>query len=306
MASNALPSKRDRLFALGDDMADGLNRHETALGIKQNTEAVMRAALAAARAAESAYGDAQVLKKAANAALKAADGAGRTFIVNSRKRLSKFFGEAYSTEWGAAGWPDNSTAVPTTQEERFNLVASLKAYFTGHAAHESADMEATAAIADATHTAISNARATLAQKIAESGQAKNVRDAAEANLRKRMNGLIAELAIPLGAEDPRWHAFGLSRPADEETPEAPDFTTAVPGQTGTLLVDWDDALRADHFRVWILIVGTDTDFRAVQSVEDSDATLSGLPSGSTVKVRVTSVNGAGESVPGPEAQAVVP
>ena len=35
-------------------------------------------------------------------------------------------------------------------------------------------------------------------------------------------------------------------------------------------------------------------------------TLSGLPSGATVKMRVTSVNGAGESVPGPEAQAVVP
>lgn len=58
--------------------------------------------------------------------------------------------------------------------------------------------------------------------------------------------------------------------------------------------------------MWILIVGTDTDFRAVESVQDSDATLSGLPSGATVKVRVTSVNGAGESQPGPEAQAVVP
>ena len=118
--------------------------------------------------------------------------------------------------------------------------------------------------------------------------------------------MITELETLLGAEDPLWHAFGLSRPADEETPEAPSFTTATPGGAGITHVDWDDALRADHYRVWILIVGTDNDFRAVETVTDSDATLSGLPSGSTVKIQVTSVNGAGESGPGPIAQIVIP
>jgi hypothetical protein len=52
-------------------------------------------------------------------------------------------------------------------------------------------------------------------------------------------------------------------------------------------------------------VGTDNDFHAVQTVQDSDATLPGLPSGATVKLRVTSANDAGESTPGPETQAVV-
>lgn len=287
-------------------MCDGLHQLEVTLGIKQNLEAVLRPALAAARAAEAAYGESQVAKKTANAVLTTADAAGRTFIGNSRKRLSKFFGESYSTEWGAAGWPDNATSVPTTQEDRFNLVASLKTYFTNHSANESADMDATAAIADATYTAISNGRASLADKIALSGTAKNTRDAAEANLRKRMNGLIGELETVLSDDDPRWHNFGLSRPADEDAPEAPTFTTVAPGIAGTLLVDWDDALRADHYRVWIFIVGTDTAFRAVESPSDSDATLSLLPSGSTVKVRVSSVNSAAESAPGPEAQAVVP
>jgi hypothetical protein len=306
MASNALPAKRDRLFALGDDMSDGLAAHELSIGIKQNLEAVVRPALAAARAAEAAYGESQVLKKAANATLKTADAAARTFIINSRKRLSKFFGESYSTEWGAAGWPDNSTAVPTSQEERFNLVFSLKTYFTAHPAHESADMEATAAIADTTHTAVSNARTALGQKITDSGLAKTTRDNAETNLRKRMNGVITELETLLSDDDARWHAFGLSRPADEELPEAPGFTTAAPGAPGTLLLDWDDPLRADHYRVWLFIVGTDTEFHAVLTVDDSDATLSALTSGATVKVRVTSVNGAGESQPGPEVQVVVP
>jgi hypothetical protein len=306
MASNALPTKLDRLFTLGDDMISGLDEHEVAVGVKQNTLAVLTPALAAGRAAEAAFGDAKVAKKTANATLTAADKAGKVFIANSRKRLAKFFGESYSAEWAAAGWPENSTGLPTTQEERYNLVVSLKTYFTNHPAHESVDMEATAAIATTTATNITNARATLAQKTAESGQAKAARDTAEANLRKRMDGLVTELETLLSGDDPLWHAFGLNRPADEETPEAPSFTSLIASVPGTLLADWDDALRADHYRVWILIVGVDTEFHAVDSPSDSDATLGGLPSGATVKVRVTSVNDAGESQPGPEATAVVP
>jgi hypothetical protein len=305
MASNTLPSKRDRLFALGDDMCDGLTQHEVAIGIKQNMEAVLRPALTAARAAETTFGQCQVAKKTANAALTAADAAGKTFIVNSRKRLSKFFGEAASTEWEAAGWASGTTGIPTTQDERFALIESLRAYYTANPAHESADMEVTAALALAAHTAISNARATLGQKVTENGQAKAARDNAEANLRKRMTGLITELETLLTDEDPRWHAFGLNRPADTETPEAPSFTTVVPGPNSTLLVDWDDSLRADRWRVWIKVVGVDNDFRAVLTVTESDATLTGLPVGATVQVRVTSANEAGESAPGPVAEAVV-
>ena len=306
MASNALPDKRDRLFALGDDMCDGAHTHEVAVGIKQNTEAVVRPALTAARAAELAYGDAQVARKAANATLTTADNAARVFISNAKKRLSKFFGESYSTEWGAAGWPNNSTAMPSKQDERFDLVNSLKLHLTATPAHASVDMDVTVAIATTTYDNLSNARSALAQKVTEVGQARDTRDAAETNLRKRMTGMITELETLLSDEDPLWHAFGLSRPADEETPEAPSFTTATPGGAGILHVDWDDALRAEHYRVWILIVGTDSDFHSVETVSDSDATLSGLTTGAMVKIRVTSVNGAGESLPGPVTEVAVP
>lgn len=63
MASNRLPDKLDRLFAKGDDMCDGAHEHEVAIGIKQNTEAVVRPALAAARAAEAAFGLKKVQKR---------------------------------------------------------------------------------------------------------------------------------------------------------------------------------------------------------------------------------------------------
>jgi len=47
MATNRLPDQLDRLFALAEDMADGLHAHEAPVGIKQNTEAAVRADLAA-------------------------------------------------------------------------------------------------------------------------------------------------------------------------------------------------------------------------------------------------------------------
>ena len=98
-----------------------------------------------------------------NTAHNTADNAAKVFITNAKKRLSKFFGEAYTTEWGAAGWPNNSTGMPSTQAERFSLINSLKLHFTANPAHESADMEVTAALATTLHTTISNARAALDQ-----------------------------------------------------------------------------------------------------------------------------------------------
>ncbi len=47
--NNTLPSGRPQLFALAEDMADGLHDHGAAVDIKQNTEPVFRADLDAAR-----------------------------------------------------------------------------------------------------------------------------------------------------------------------------------------------------------------------------------------------------------------
>lgn len=50
MASNPTPDDDDVLLALAEDMADGCHLHEVDIGIKQNTEAVMRAAITVATA----------------------------------------------------------------------------------------------------------------------------------------------------------------------------------------------------------------------------------------------------------------
>ena len=53
MANNDIPRKKARVFTLAERMAAGCKKLGTVLGIKQNTEAVMVAAIANARAVES-------------------------------------------------------------------------------------------------------------------------------------------------------------------------------------------------------------------------------------------------------------
>jgi hypothetical protein len=118
-------------------------------------------------------------------------------------------------------------------------------------------------------------------------------------------GLIAELEQLLPDDDPRWYAFGLNPPAAPATPEVPDGLVLTPGEPGILHADWADTPRAQRYRVWKQVVGTDEDFVAALTVNDSDATLTALPSGATVRVRVTAVNEAGESGSGEAREAVV-
>ena len=46
MASNRLPGRLDALFALAENMADGLREHEAEVGVKRNTEASPRTSVA--------------------------------------------------------------------------------------------------------------------------------------------------------------------------------------------------------------------------------------------------------------------
>ncbi len=134
--NNTFPSGRPQLFALGEDMADGLHNHGAAVDIKQNTEPVFRADLDAARTAESVYAAAKSAKDGFATALRIADSNSRAFLKAARAVLAQGLGEVWSAAWEATGFPNPSTAVPTTQDERLTLCGGLKKYFTDNPAME--------------------------------------------------------------------------------------------------------------------------------------------------------------------------
>jgi hypothetical protein len=293
MAANPLPRSQSDLFALAEDICDGLNAHEGDISIKQNTEAVTRAALQAAIAAADIYAQGRSSKVAYHHAQILADSNAKAFIAFARQTLSPYLGENWSEVWVQTGFPNQSTAVPTTMPERQTLLLGLKTYYTANPGHEKADLNVTAVRADQLFTSLSDARSSLNLLISELGTKRANRDAAILALRKRMRGLIDELTQLLDPLDPLWNSFGLNPPGAPTTPDQPEGVVLTPGQPGTVLVDWTDTPYADHYRVFVKVVGVDTIAQHHSSPTDTDLTLTNLPPGATIEVEVSAVNKGG-------------
>ncbi|MDZ4401160.1 hypothetical protein [Prosthecobacter sp.] len=100
---NPTPEDDEVLEALTEDLADGAHDHEVTVGIKQNTEAVLRAALGAAVAAKQLHGAKNALVDEKYATLHTADTAGETVLKNCRLRMVNLYGGLYNANWQAAG-----------------------------------------------------------------------------------------------------------------------------------------------------------------------------------------------------------
>ncbi len=107
-----------------------------------------------------------------------------------------------------------------------------------------------------------------------------------------MSGLIEELALLMPADDARWAAFGLNAPGGPTLADKPTGLSAQSGPEGFNLLDWNDAARADSHNVLQKLTG-ETEFTVIANVNDSDATLPAIASGSSAEYGVTGINGAG-------------
>ena len=305
MSSNATPDNNDILRALADRIADGCHTHEGPIGIKQNTEAVIRAAITGLAQSELQVGLKKSALSDAFAALAVADAAGETVLTNCKLRLAQKLGQRWSAAWEPTGFPGQSTAVPTTMDPRFTLLDSLKDYFTAVPANESVDMGATAAICLAAWTTLSNARQVVANSESAQTTAFANRTTAEGALRKRVRGLINELEGLISDDDARWEDFGLNIPANPSAPESVASVTLAPASANRLEVTWPYAVRATRYIIEILIVGVDPDWHTAANSKDLTVILKGFTAGQTVKVRVVAANDGGNAAPCPEAQAVI-
>ena len=307
MAANPIPQQLELLFASAEDMTDGLAFHAVGVGIAQNTEARMRDELAAARLGQSHFETARQAKRDAVSAQNIADSNARSFILTAVGILKNFLGTTWSESWEPAGFRQSSISVPAVMAARQTLLADLRDYFASHGTQEVAALNVTAAQAGTPFTALSMARSAVNNALAEVAYKKFSRDGTVRALNRRMRGLVDELGQLLEDSDPRWPAFGLLAPGASGTPDSPDGVVLVAGsEPGSILVDWADVPRALRYRVFKQITGTDANFTPAATVSDSDATLSGITPGATVRIQVTAVNDAGESQPSPTLEITVP
>jgi hypothetical protein len=308
MASNALPDPLDDLFTLAEDMADGCHNHQTAIGLKQNLEADMRADLDAAVTAQENYQDALSAKTGFSTAVTVADSNGKAFISSARRVLASNLGETWSQAWVATGFSDHSTAVPVTQFKRQALLLSLKNFFAANPGYEvnTPKLVVTSAQAGVLFTALSTARVAAADGNTDAGKKKVLREAAEQALRNRLSGLIAELGHLLDDTDPLWLAFGLNEPGATNLPDSVDGLVLTAGAAGTVLAHWSNASRATRYRVYKQVEDVDPIPVNLTTVSDSDATLTGQPSGKTLKLYIIAANDAGQAAPSETGTIVVP
>jgi hypothetical protein len=308
MASNALPDPLDDVFTLAEDMADGCHNHQTAIGLKQNLEADVRADLTAAVTAQGNYQSALSAKTDFSTAVIVADSNGKAFISSARRVLANNLGENWKNAWTATGFPDLSTAVPATQAKRQALLLALKNYFAANPAYEvsTPKLVVTSAQAGALFTALSTDRVAASDGNTDAGNKKNLRDTAAQNLRDRLSGLIAELGQKLDDTDPLWLAFGLNEPGAVNLPDSADGLALTAGTPGTVLAHWSNASRATRYRVFKQIDGVDAVPVNIATVTDSDATLTAQPGGKTLKVYIIAANDAGQAAPGDTVSIVVP
>jgi hypothetical protein len=299
MAENRLPDALPELLTLAADMLDGITSLQDVVYLKQNRAPVFGDVLDSTRTAQADYEKAQAAKYACTSASTIADSNVKGFIGTARDAFKPTLGKEWSPKWEGTGFPNGSLAVPETAEERQEHVRVLGGYLTKNPTLENVPLNVTALRAQALFKALSDARLAVRAANAETTAKRDERDQNVRALRVQMRGLIDELSQLIGENDGRWATFGLSAPGAPNRPDIPDglVLRAGPAGSGLLYLDWDDAPRAERYRVWQQIGGPNAEFVVAMTVTDSDATLSGLPLGQPIAVRVTAANETGETKP---------
>jgi len=305
MASNKLPANLDELITLAEDAADGAHQLETTIGLQQNKEAGIRADLADLTTQKNTFDAAVSDRVPLVTAQTVARSNARAFLTLARDVFKTFLGSKPSAAWEAAGWPNDSIAVPATSDRLLPLLKSVQLYLTANPPRENATLNLTAARAAVLHTALSDARSNVNLQDDTVAQRKTGRDVSEDKLRKRLRGLIDELTQLLTPMDSRWLSFGLKRPGAPDSPDAVANTRASALGGGKVRVQGDPTPRAEYYQVWIQVIGVDTDFRLADSPAEPDKILEGLTVGATMNLKLRAVNETGPGPFGSEVQVMV-
>ena len=302
--ANPIPSSYQKTVSLAEKMIAGLHEYETPLGVMHNTASVMEAALAAANVAEDAFHGARGAKRSSYQQQGRAMAAAEAFIVVAVDSLKSWLGRQWSAAWTQVGF-NQSLALPKTFARRLEVLRSLETYLTGHAPVEEPAKGLTHQAAKGLREALRDAVNNVTACATEARKQNDARTVAVGSLRRRMRGLVKELSGLMSETDPRWKAFGLNIPADPAVPAKVADLALYPEAAGEVSAEWDASARAGRYYVEIL-VGEETEFNRVATVFDTNANLTGLLPGASVKLRVVAVNDGGEGVPSEVVEVVVP
>ena len=323
MSNNSIPKAYEPIVQLLEDAADGAQTHGVAIGLVHNNEAALRARLTAlvgtpagpdnvppaVPGLKALWNTAQANKTAKTAALRTVQSNSRFLARTCIRSLFPVLGEDWNSAWSEAGFEGGSLAVPTNPLPNLQ---QLRAYYAAHPAHETANVNGIACTAAACETAaqaVSTAQSNSNQSNTDAGTAHGNYLAGLKAARTRLSNLRDELSQLISDDDERWYAFGFDRPVDSTGPDTPENLAITVSAVGsrTLLADWDDARRADNYRLRAVVKATGQQVFS-ELVQDSQGIihLPNLAAGTELNITVTARNTTGESQPTAAITAALP
>ncbi len=283
------------LFRLGTKSIAGLTELGAALDITHTTVAQLTGLHDDLVAKQVAYVATKAGKLDATRALNEARDEADTFIEKTRDFLRPRFGGVWNELWPQVGFTGPSLGLPSIDEDRAAALTLMKAYFVAHPTHEGAQYGVTALAAEAQLDAFGAAvQVTVNCAEARRTTTDQRRDSAKVLL-KKLRALWNELESVMEDLDPRWLKFVDRIPGDPRVPEQVEELTAEAQPGGVIVLDWEDVARAASYKVYKQVVGVDAAPILAASVDESDAQLTELPAGATVKITVIATNAAGDA-----------
>ena len=292
------------MFRTAATLIAGLTKHST-LPVTHIPLGVLAGAIAAARKLGRDFGKARALTRRSRRDRNKVTAEAQDHAVACRQVLVPALGQIWSTEWIPVGWDQNTLSIPQSAESLVELYQSLTDHLTEHPELASAKYTVTADECQDRLEALEAAITNVNDAKGEQRKAREKRDGADTTLVDRSKALVKELELILKPNDPRWMDFVKEVPADEERPDAVEDLQVDPGAPGELDADWEPSARAERYLVYVKVSGQDAEFRHLLTVRDEGATLTGLPPGRQVTVRVVAANNAGGSAPSDEMVAQV-
>ena len=323
MANNSIPIAYDPIVQLLEDAADGAHTHGATLDLTHNDEAKLRFDLAAlvgtpagpnntppaVPGLKALWNTAKANKTAKTATLRTVQSNGRFLARTCIRSLMPVLGEDWNPAWQDAGFTGGSLAVPANP---LTTLQQLRAYFAANPTRETASVNGiacTAAACEAAAQAASTAQSNSLQSNTDAGEARNAYLAGLAAARTRLSNLRDELSQLMPDDDERWYAFGFDKPTDTSSPETPENPVVTPGAPGsrTLLCDWDDARRADKYRLRAKVKATGVQvFNELVADSQGIIHLPAQPAGTELEITITGHNATGESAPTAPLTGVLP
>lgn len=286
--------KNDYFYQLADKSLVGLTELVVTLGVAHCTVANLTTLITSSKLARLNYKNAQLGKRQAYVALRTARSNADAFIQRTRDYLVGIFGTEWNPGWAVVGFANQTLTLPATDAARSTVLQLVRDYFTANAAKEAFQLNVNAAEATVQLTALTTAKATAEACRFDQRSKRDLRDAAELALDKKLRCLWNELGSILDPLDPRWLKFIDRIPGDPRTPEPVEEVEAV-AQPGLITLDWEDSTRAARYKVFKQVVGVDAEPVLFATVDDSDAQITGVPSGATVKLQIVATNAVGDA-----------